>query len=129
MILIKELGEYYKLIEKIKIIFFSLSFIHLAIGGYFFYLSKVKKLKIEKDIKLGKKNKGSFGISFDDDTGFFGGEDISLGEYKVSTVVKTINNFIESFNNTNKRVNLASGIISILAGVTLLLSGIILAYL
>lgn len=53
-------------------------------------------------------------------------EEVILGKYKASDIVKSIETFSQNFNKTNKRTNLASGIISILSAASLFISGIII---
>jgi hypothetical protein len=93
-----------------------------VIGIVYFVLSKTKKIRIPKAEKIKDMKSG---IAFkEEETIIAGGNQI--GEYKVSDIVNTINEFTKSFNSTNKKTNIASGIVAILSSISLLISAIIL---
>lgn len=91
------------------------------IGICFFYLSKIKRIKIRrvenvKDIR---------GIVFGKTMKVLG-DKVIIGKYKVSDIVNAIEKFVKEFNHTNKWTNIASGIVSILSACALLASAVIL---
>lgn len=117
------------IISVIKMIFVILMIGNFALCAYFFYLSKVKKIKINESLtKVDKKEfKIVFGDGEDEPAGIIAGGDITIGKYKVLDIVNTINNFTESFNLTNKRVNISSAIVTLFSGLTCLASVLIVS--
>jgi hypothetical protein len=105
----------------IRIVLSVLSFLFLILAICYFYLSKEKKLIIPKTEKIKDMKSG---IAFTDEEAILAGDQI--GEYKVTDIVNTINDFTKSFNSINKKTNIASGIVSILSSISLLISAIIL---
>jgi hypothetical protein len=92
-----------------------------GIGIWYFVLSETKRIRIPKTEKIKDMKSG---IAFTEDGAIIAGDQI--GEYKVSDIVNSINEFTKSFNSTNKKANIASGIVSILSSATLLISAVIL---